>query len=115
LIQNNTRKHNVRAIIGVAAAWHKCCKTIDRATEAVSRRLVELAEIKPGFKVLDIATGIGEPALTAAKQVGRSGHVLATDISPQILSFAKQIAISFGLQDVIEFKGGMQKQFTYHA
>ena len=90
----------------VAAAWHKWWKTIERGTEAVSRRLVELAEIKPGSKVLDIATGIGEPALTAAKQVGKSGHVLATDISPQMLSFAKQRAISLGLQDVIEFKEG---------
>ena len=64
-------------------------KTIERGTEGVSRRLVELAEIKPGSKVLDIATGIGEPALTAANHVGKNGHVLATDISPQMLSFAK--------------------------
>jgi hypothetical protein len=39
----------------VAAAWNKWWKTIERATEVVSRRLVELAEIKPGSKVLDIA------------------------------------------------------------
>jgi ubiquinone/menaquinone biosynthesis C-methylase UbiE len=31
-------------------------------------RLVELADIKLGFKVLDIATGIGKPAVTAIKQ-----------------------------------------------
>ena len=43
--------------------------------EKVSRRLVELAEIKPGSRVLDIATGIGETAITAAKQVGKSGQV----------------------------------------
>ncbi len=68
--------------------------------------LIELAEIKPGSKVLDIATGIGEPAITAAKKVGDGGHVLATDISPQMLSIAKQRAISLGLQNVIEFKEG---------
>ena len=90
----------------VAPAWQKWWKTIERGTEGVSRRLVELVEIKPGSRVLDIATGIGEPALTAANQVGKSGHVLATDISPQMLSFAKQRAISLGLQDVIEFKEG---------
>jgi ubiquinone/menaquinone biosynthesis C-methylase UbiE len=90
----------------VAPAWQKWWKTIERGTEGVSRRLVELAEIKPGSRVLDIATGIGEPALTAANQVGNSGHVLATDISSQMLSFAKQRAISLGLQDVIEFKEG---------
>lgn len=91
----------------VAPSWQKWWgKTIERGTEGVSRRLVELAEIKPGSRVLDIATGIGEPALTAANHVGKNGHVLATDISLQMLSFAKQRAISLGLQDVIEFKEG---------
>src|SRR5918994_3369397 len=78
----------------VAAGWQKWWKTIGRGTEKVSGRLVALAEIKPGSKVLNIATGIGEPALTAANQVGKSGHVLATDISLQMLSIAKQRAIS---------------------
>jgi ubiquinone/menaquinone biosynthesis C-methylase UbiE len=90
----------------VAVGWQKWWKTIEKATEKVSRRLVELAEIKPGSKVLDIATGIGEPAVTAANQVGKTGYVLATDFSSQMLSFAKQRAISLGLQDVIEFKEG---------
>ncbi|HYZ58396.1 MAG TPA: methyltransferase domain-containing protein [Nitrososphaeraceae archaeon] len=62
--------------------------------------------MKPGSKVLDIATGIGEPAITAANRVGNSGHILATDISSQMLSVAKQRAVSLGLQDVIEFKEG---------
>ena len=44
--------------------------------------------------------------ITAANQVGNSGHVLATDISPQMLSLAKQRAVSLGLQDVIKFKEG---------
>ena len=72
----------------------------------VSRRLIELAEIKEGSKVLDVATGIGEPSITAARQVGRSGHVLAIDISPEMLSIAEKRAISLGLQDVIEFRQG---------
>jgi enediyne biosynthesis protein CalE5 len=89
-----------------APGWQKWWKTIESATEGVSKRLVELAEIKPGSKVLDIATGIGEPALTAAKQVGKTGEILAIDISSQMLSFAKQRAISLGLQDLVEFKEG---------
>jgi ubiquinone/menaquinone biosynthesis C-methylase UbiE len=90
----------------VANNWQKWWKSIERDAEKVSRRLIELAEIKEGSRVLDIATGIGEPAITAANQVGNSGHVLATDISPQMLSVAKQRAISLGLQNVIEFKEG---------
>jgi ubiquinone/menaquinone biosynthesis C-methylase UbiE len=89
-----------------APGWQKWWKTIETATREVSKRLVELAEIKSGSKVLDIATGIGEPALTAAKQVGKTGDILAIDISPQMLSFAKERAITLGLQDVLEFKEG---------
>ncbi|MDW0259876.1 MAG: methyltransferase domain-containing protein, partial [Nitrososphaeraceae archaeon] len=89
-----------------APGWQKWWKTLETATQEVSKRLVELAEIKPGSKVLDIATGIGEPALTAAKQVGNTGHILAIDISPRMISFAKERAISLGLQEVVEFKEG---------
>jgi enediyne biosynthesis protein CalE5 len=89
-----------------APGWQKWWKTIETATGEVSNRLVELAEIKLGSNVLDVATGIGEPALTAAKQLGKTGHILATDISTEMLSFAKQRAISLGLQDVIEFREG---------
>ena len=80
----------------VANNWQKWWKTIERGAEKVSRRLIELAAIKPGSKVLDIATGIGEPAITAANQVGTSGHVLATDISPQMLSLAETKSCFFG-------------------
>lgn len=89
-----------------APGWQKWWKTIETATQVVSKRLVELAEIKPGSKVLDIATGMGEPALTVAKKVGNTGHILAIDISSRMIYFAKQRAISLGLQDVVEFKEG---------
>ena len=82
----------------VANNWQKWWRTIEIGAEKVSRRLIELAEIKLGSRVLDIATGIGEPAITTAIQIGNNGHILATDISPQMLSVAKQRAISLGLQ-----------------
>ncbi|MGE5635267.1 MAG: class I SAM-dependent methyltransferase, partial [Deltaproteobacteria bacterium] len=88
----------------VAEGWQRWWKTFEKDAQKVNERLVELAEIKQGDKVLDIATGIGEPAITAARKVGIKGHVLATDISSQMLNIAKQRAVSFGLQDIIEFK-----------
>jgi ubiquinone/menaquinone biosynthesis C-methylase UbiE len=90
----------------VASGWQKWWKTSEAAGRNVSRRLIELTEIKQGSRVLDIATGIGEPSITAAHQIGKSGHVVATDISPEMLSIARNRAISLGLQDVIEFKEG---------
>lgn len=68
--------------------------------EVVTERLLELAEVKPGARVLDIATGIGEPALTAAARVGSEGRVVATDISPAMLAIARERAVEQGLQNV---------------
>jgi len=91
----------------VAVGWQKWWKTFEKDAQNLSNHLVELAKINSSSKVLDIATGIGEPAITAARKVGNgNGHVLATDISPQMLSIARQRAASLGLQDVIEFKEG---------
>jgi enediyne biosynthesis protein CalE5 len=69
------------------------------------RKLVELAGIRTGQRVLDIATGIGEPAVTAARAVGDKGYVTATDISPEMLAIGKQRAQHEGLKN-IEFREG---------
>ena len=76
---------------------------IEKAAQSLSNRLVELAEIRTGQRILDIATGIGEPALTAARVVGATGHILAIDISPEMLAIAKQRAVDNGWQDIIEY------------
>ena len=95
----------------VAEGWKEWWQTVEVAAQKVSDRLVELAEIKCGQKVLDIATGIGEPAITAARKLAGSGnnidgtgYVLATDVSTPMLAIAKQRAVELGLQDIIEFK-----------
>jgi ubiquinone/menaquinone biosynthesis C-methylase UbiE len=90
----------------VANSWQKWWKTTETAAAEVSRRLIELAEIKPGSRVLDLATGIGEPSLTVAHEVGTDGHVLAVDISSEMLHIAKERAISLGLQGIVNFKEG---------
>jgi ubiquinone/menaquinone biosynthesis C-methylase UbiE len=88
-----------------ASGWKNWWEVTEKGAQKINNRLVELAEIKPGQKVLDFATGIGEPAVTAAKVVGTAGgHVLAIDISPQMLAIAKERTLSLGLQDIIEFR-----------
>lgn len=91
----------------VALGWQKWWKIFENGAQTVSDKLIELADVKPNSKVLDIATGIGEPAITAANRVGNSGgHVLATDISPQMLSIAKERAKSQNLDNIVEFREG---------
>jgi ubiquinone/menaquinone biosynthesis C-methylase UbiE len=53
------------------------------------RRLIELAGLKKGMWVLDVATGPGEPALTIARRVGPSGLVLGVDFSPAMVRRAR--------------------------
>ncbi len=88
----------------VAEGWKKWWKIIEVGGQVVSNRLIELAEIRPGNRVLDVATGIGEPAVTAARKVGPSGKVTAIDLSPAMLSIARERAKQSGLSDIIEFQ-----------
>jgi ubiquinone/menaquinone biosynthesis C-methylase UbiE len=87
-----------------AAGWQAWWQTIERGAQKVSDKIVQLAEIKSGDRVLDIATGIGEPAVTAARKVMPNGKVVATDISPQMLAIAKSRAMSLGLDAMMEFR-----------
>lgn len=87
----------------VAEGWKKWWKTFEAAGQHVSDNLIDMAEIKTGYRVLDIATGIGEPAITAARYVGERGHVVATDQAHQMLLIAKERADKLSIKN-IDFK-----------
>lgn len=72
----------------------------DRATAPVTARLLELAGVRPGIRVLDVGTGLGSPALEAARVVGPQGYVIGIDISPASLALATQRAHAAGLANV---------------
>jgi ubiquinone/menaquinone biosynthesis C-methylase UbiE len=85
----------------VAAGWRKWWETLERISQRVTDRLIHLADIQAGQRVLDFATGIGEPALTIAQRVGEGGMVVATDQSSQMLSIARSRASTLGLDNVV--------------
>jgi SAM-dependent methyltransferase len=80
--------------------WRHWSEFIDRSTAAVSERLVSMAGVEPGHRVLDVAAGYGEPSLTAARTVGAKGEVVATDISPGMLEYGRERAAAAKLQNV---------------
>src|SRR3712207_5032202 len=85
----------------VAAGWEKWWKDLeDSGAQQVSQRLVELARIECGHKVLDLACGYGEPAVTAALKIYPSGSVLGIDVSRGLLSIAKKRASAYGLTNI---------------
>lgn len=87
---------------GAASGWYKWAPLQDATTQPISDRLVELAGVEPGSRVLDVACGYGEPALTAARKAGPEGHVTATDITPQMIAFGRERAAAAGV-DNLEF------------
>lgn len=80
----------------VAAGWKTWWPTIEEAAQGVSERLLALAGVGPGQRVLDLATGIGEPALLAVRRVGEAGTVVATDLSAAMLGIARERATRMG-------------------
>src|SRR5437867_10055207 len=83
-----------------ATGWRKWSELIDGAASGISERLVELAGIEPGSRVLDVAAGYGEPSLTAARRAGAEGSVVAADISAEMIAFGRERAAAAGLQNI---------------
>ena len=85
-----------------AEAWHRWEPTLSAWLGPATEVLLDLTRIGPGSRVLDVAAGAGEPAITAARRVGPTGSVLATDIAANILEFAQRAAREHGVGDVVE-------------
>jgi ubiquinone/menaquinone biosynthesis C-methylase UbiE len=82
---------------GVAPRWWAFREVMETASRPVSERLVEWAGVGEGARVVDVASGFGEPALSAARRAGRTGLVLATDTSGAMLAMAAVRAREAGL------------------
>ena len=83
-----------------ADAWDRWTPTLQAWLGPATEVMLDLAAIGPGDRVLDVAAGAGEPAITTAKRVGPTGSVLATDISPNILACARRAAAAQGVTNL---------------
>ena len=72
--------------------------------DQIHKRIVEIlvsrAQLKPGTRVLDLATGTGAVAIQAARRVGSQGSVLGIDVSEGMLAEARRKSASAGLHNV---------------
>lgn len=83
-----------------AEAWDRWSPLLNRWLGAATQAMLDAARIGAGSRVLDIAAGAGDQTLAAARRAGPAGYVLATDISPAILRYAKAAAQKEGLSNV---------------
>ena len=66
-------------------------------------------DLRPGETVLDIGCGAGFDSLTAARQVGPTGSVVAVDMTPAMLKKAAAGAREMGLSNV-DFRQGLAEE-----
>lgn len=71
-----------------------------RQLAPAQKRLLELAELRSGEKVLDVACGTGLVTLPAASMVGPGGSVVGTDISEEMVLRLREAAAQRGLPQV---------------
>jgi SAM-dependent methyltransferase len=71
-----------------AEAWHRWAPTLRSWLGPATDRMLDMAGVASGARVLDVAAGAGDQTLQIASRVGPGGGVLAIDISPSLLAFA---------------------------
>jgi len=83
-----------------AKGWNDHSAQIRDWLREATDAMLAMAEVRPGARVLDVAAGAGDQTLEVAQCVGPAGAVLATDLSPAILEFAKDRARRAGYGNV---------------
>jgi ubiquinone/menaquinone biosynthesis C-methylase UbiE len=74
-----------RAVDDYEAAWRD-------QLDPAQTRMLEMAAIQAGDRVLDVACGTGLVTFRAAVSIGSSGRVVGTDISGRMIEAARELA-----------------------
>jgi ubiquinone/menaquinone biosynthesis C-methylase UbiE len=84
----------------VAEAWRQMRPLHEAVFAAATERMLDLADVAAGGRVLDVAAGTGEQTIAVARRVGPTGSVLATDISASMLAVAADVLRQEGWANV---------------
>ena len=84
-----------------AGAWNEWGGFLRQWLGPATEQMLDLCDVGKGNRVLDVAAGAGDQSLLAAERVGPKGHVLATDISSNILEYAARNARAAGAPQLV--------------
>ena len=84
----------------VAEQWSRNQALRDESIGPATEMVLDLAGLENGHRVLDLAAGTGGQTLLAARRVGPSGYVLATDLSDAMLNAAAEAAQRAGFANI---------------
>jgi len=84
-----------------ARTWSRWARPLEAMATRFNEILTEAAGVTPGARVLDLAGGAGEPAMTLARKVGDDGFVVSTDLVPAMLPTIRERGREAGLGGVL--------------
>lgn len=96
----DTAKTAQRCWSATVDCWRAYDEMEARLTRPVSERMLDLAGVASGMRVLDVACGRGEPAISAAHRVGAGGRVVGVDLVEGMLELARAPASAEGLTNI---------------
>lgn len=73
-----------------AAAWESDNDAFYGATEGLTRTMVDLLDLRPGARALELAAGRGDLSALMAERVGADGEVVCTDGADAMVEAAKR-------------------------
>jgi ubiquinone/menaquinone biosynthesis C-methylase UbiE len=92
--------------------WDKAAAHYERfwaeQLRPAQNRLLDLADLRPGERVLDVACGTGLVTLRAAAAVGSRGSVVGTDISEAMVAALRKAAAGSGMPQVTAERMGAE-------
>lgn len=83
-----------------APYWKKWDRQLTAQSQAATELIVKGAQLAPGLRVLDLASGTGQPALSIAKTIAPAGHVMATDMTAEMVEATKEHARAHGISNL---------------
>ncbi|TWB44237.1 methyltransferase family protein [Nitrospirillum pindoramense] len=88
------REHEIRRWHESGQAWDRWADAMADPAARLNGPLLAALDLRPHHILLDLASGAGEPAITAAKGMGPTGRVLASDLVPAMLAGARRRGVS---------------------
>ena len=83
-----------------AESWRRGKRLRGEVFGPATEMMLDLANMRVGDRVLEVAAGTGDLAIMIARRVGPNGYVLATDISTSMLNVAAEALRNAGLANV---------------
>ena len=80
--------------------WARWAARASEYLVPLTEKMLDLAAVAPGNRVLDVGCGSGEQTVIASRRVGETGHVLAIDIAAPMVAATEKNVAAAGLRNV---------------